>query len=247
MSRLTKAAFCGWAIVVAPFSSAASLNQIPVNQSDLVEPNLFGPTQVFPDAPAFNSMILSDFNGGGGELTEIDSVITFSHDVANQVQGFRVSVFSSASAAQLSGVGLQGGALHTIDVSPSDVSWTVLTETKSNGADTRLYQIPLPHWSTTTDVNWIGVAPILVGGTGFHQSFGLVALNPAVVSTGGGILNNDVAVNPGGGFPFTFPRLIDGQNANAAYRLTVVPEPSCLFLCAVVVPLFVKRARAPRT
>lgn len=242
MTRLAHFAF----LLVSTCTSAQAkldLDQFNNFGTSLQDADPFGASQIIPDAPAFSSMVLADATFTQPVVSDVKAAIAFkSVDAFPLVTGYRVSVFANPTTAMSAGPSLQTGALGTVDVLAADAGATLLPGTGSGAPS--VFQIELLNLglSVGTGLRWIGVSPILMGGPNFEQSYVLCNTNPALV-TGG--LNNDVGVNPGDGYGYGGPILMDSGSANAAYSVvTTVPEPVSLIVTLGGVLTVVKRRKS---
>ncbi len=209
-------------MIVMPSLAFATFDQIHPNES-LHGSLVFSAGQIFPDAPEFSSMVLDDLVLPGS-ITRVTAAFQLSDPSAfaalsNQVQGWRVSVFSDPAVGVSSGANLDQGALATQVV--TDVQYAELGEIDGVAS----FTVDLTNLSINagTGTRWIGVSAIMPLAANF-QVFTMGNFAPS--SFGGGGVDNAVFINPGEGFGSTYEPLFD----NAAYRVEAVPEPTTLLI-----------------
>ncbi|MBS1724532.1 MAG: hypothetical protein JSS66_16440 [Armatimonadetes bacterium] len=215
LSKVTR--WIGACLIWLGATAASGQSFMLMNQIDPVGPNLrmtdrWGPAQIFPDYPAFSSTQIDDFVSGGGivDQVEIAFYITAASLDFNNVQGWRVSMWTSPGDAANSGLNLDQNTVGTTLVPTSAV---VVQEIFNTQAEGRTFRVTIPTaLFLPPGVFWVGVAPILSFDPN-GQTMGLSHSNPSQLG-----INplNGLGVNPGEGFGAG--RLIT-TNTNIAYSV----------------------------
>lgn len=191
-------------------------------------------SQTVTDLPNFSTALVDDFFANSYELrlTAVQAAVSTNSgsNNFNLVTGWRVEIYSSASAAATS---LTGDVFSTT-VGTGAVTLTPFTNTPSF-AD-QLVNIPIDFVLPGAGTYWVAVMPVA-------DSTDFFLVNNSTLP---GNLNA-VQGNPGGGFPF--PGGLNATNNNAAYAVVAVPEPGTvlagLAASGSVALLWARRRRGP--
>ncbi len=224
--RIVWGALTGF-VLAGSASAAIDMNQIdPIGRSLVSTPG-FNYCQIFPDFEAFSSTIIDDVDVTGTRVTKVAVAFDVSRPdlPLSAITGWRVSLWDSVAAAELSGNDLSQGAVRTTLVFPSQVQIVELTGTLANG---RAYLATIPvDFSILPGRYWLGIAPVLPF-TNAGQTYLLEHVDPEKV---GALPANSVGINPGQGFGLGTKIAVNG---NAAYLLEIDGGGNNGFIATIV-------------
>lgn len=225
----------------ATFSQVlGGMDHINVVGPDLVSTAANGRIEVSTDLPETSRMVIDDFYADQNILKTVEMAFenTSTLDI-DRPNGWRISIWSSATDAAASGNDLTGNVVQTTYVDFATGSWTT-TPLFGTGATNFASKITFSNLNLDigTGVRYIGVAPVQASTNQIKWRI-LAHKNPFLL--GNNTANDSLGINPGGGLGLG---TLYSVGTNAAYSVELVPEPLSFLALGLALVALTKKRRA---
>lgn len=227
-------AFPGTARATIVLDLIGNVNAYTVGASDPM------PSQIFTDFPAFSCAVLEDFSVSAAELIVSSVSVVFlaqgGFEQFQNIERFALNIYTAPARA---------GESLTGDVASQWFAASAITRVVDPSGEGEFGRVDLSVNLTlpAAGTYWVGVSPqsaMAVTGQFLVANANLAPDTPPD-PTGPGLANAMLA-NPGQGFGIG---ALSSLDADYAYSVTVVPEPSTLALCLLGSAGLLRHRRPP--